>query len=185
MNKLIRNGDRVFNVIYSLGASIVILGVVGKLSYLPWGDYLLYIGLIVEAFIFFLSAFYDPSSKKGALLKENDLINKKEDQIDQKQSNPLLNQEIKNQETQDYDRLNKALFNELNYMLETTIALHGHIEDLSKKINTLNQIYSDILFSIEKNTRSNPTYHASEDTRKNDCPDLSSSYCYDGAKYRK
>lgn len=48
---------KTFNFVYSIGASIVILGVVGKLSHAPWGDYALYLGLIVEAVIFFASAF--------------------------------------------------------------------------------------------------------------------------------
>lgn len=55
--------DKIFNVVYSIGASIVILGVVGKLSHASWGDYALYLGLIVEAIIFFFSAFDPPAGE--------------------------------------------------------------------------------------------------------------------------
>ena len=51
----------IFHMAYSIGASIVILGALGKILHMPIfgipGDYLLMIGLGVEAFIFFMSAF--------------------------------------------------------------------------------------------------------------------------------
>lgn len=54
--------DKTFNIVYSIGASIVILGVIGKLAHTFWGDYVLYLGLIVEAVIFFASAFDTPTN---------------------------------------------------------------------------------------------------------------------------
>jgi len=52
---------RIFHMSYSIGASVVILGALGKILHMPIfgipGGTLLMIGLGVEAFIFFLSAF--------------------------------------------------------------------------------------------------------------------------------
>ena len=52
---------RIFHMAYSIGASVVILGALGKILHMPIfgipGGTLLMIGLGVEAFIFFLSAF--------------------------------------------------------------------------------------------------------------------------------
>jgi len=52
---------RLFHVTYSIGASIVILGALGKILHMPVfgipGDTLLLIGLGVEALVFFVSAF--------------------------------------------------------------------------------------------------------------------------------
>jgi gliding motility-associated protein GldL len=56
-------GKRVFQVCYSIGAAIIIIGVLAKLMHWPngLGNTLLYVGFITEAFIFSLSAFDRPS----------------------------------------------------------------------------------------------------------------------------
>ncbi len=54
-------GQRTFNFIYSLGASVVILGALFKLLHVPGADLILVIGMGTEAAIFALSAFDTPS----------------------------------------------------------------------------------------------------------------------------
>lgn len=54
------SGQRFFNVVYSIGASIVILGALFKLLHWPFGNQMLTIGMITEAIVFFLSAFEKP-----------------------------------------------------------------------------------------------------------------------------
>jgi len=55
-------GKRFFQICYSLGAAIVLVGVLAKLNHWPYGlgDLLLYTGLIVEALVFIISAFDSP-----------------------------------------------------------------------------------------------------------------------------
>jgi hypothetical protein len=55
-------GKRFFQVFYSLGATIILIGVLGKLMHWPHnlGNILLYVGLISEALMFALSAFDTP-----------------------------------------------------------------------------------------------------------------------------
>lgn len=54
-------GRRFFHIAYSVGASIVIVGALFKINHWPLGSYILLIGMVTEAFIFFLSAFDRPS----------------------------------------------------------------------------------------------------------------------------
>lgn len=46
--------------LYGWGASVVILGALFKINHYPYADYLLLVGLSVEAIIFFFSAFEQP-----------------------------------------------------------------------------------------------------------------------------
>lgn len=54
-------GQRIFNYLYSIGASIVILGAMFKLLHVPFADPILILGMGTEAVIFFLSAFDEPA----------------------------------------------------------------------------------------------------------------------------
>lgn len=54
-------GRRFFHVAYSVGAAIVVLGALFKINHYPMASLILLIGLVVEAFIFLLSAFDRPS----------------------------------------------------------------------------------------------------------------------------
>lgn len=56
-------GARFFHVIYSVGASIVIVGALCKINHIPGGSLILLIGMVTEAIIFFLSAFDRPSKE--------------------------------------------------------------------------------------------------------------------------
>ncbi len=54
-------GQKRFNYLYSIGASIVILGALFKLTHFPGADLMLILGMGTEAIIFFLSAFDTPA----------------------------------------------------------------------------------------------------------------------------
>lgn len=62
-------GQTFLNYAYSWGAAIVILGALFKLTYLPGGNIMLFIGMGTEVFVFFLSAFDRPFDK-GEVGKE-------------------------------------------------------------------------------------------------------------------
>lgn len=55
-------GKRILNFCYCWGASIVILGAMFKLLHLPYGNQILCAAMIVEAIVFFISAFERPVS---------------------------------------------------------------------------------------------------------------------------
>ena len=56
-------GQTFLNYAYSWGASIVILGALFKLTHLPGGNFMLFIGMVTEVVVFFLSAFDRPFDK--------------------------------------------------------------------------------------------------------------------------
>lgn len=55
-----RRNEVILNALVCLGASIVIIGAMGKILHLSWADWGLKIGLTTEAVIFFLYAFVPP-----------------------------------------------------------------------------------------------------------------------------
>ncbi len=52
-----RSSKKIMNMVYGLGASVVILGALFKIMHWPFGNEMLIIGLIVEALVFAVSAF--------------------------------------------------------------------------------------------------------------------------------
>ena len=56
-------GKRVLNFLYSWGASIVILGALFKLLHLPYANQILFVAMITESMVFFISAFEHPNKE--------------------------------------------------------------------------------------------------------------------------
>ncbi len=56
-------GKRVLNFLYSWGASIVILGALFKLLHLPYANQILFVAMITESIVFFISAFEHPNKE--------------------------------------------------------------------------------------------------------------------------
>lgn len=56
-------GNRFFHIFYNLGAAVVIIGALAKITHWPWGlgNILLTVGLLTECFVFFISAFDKPA----------------------------------------------------------------------------------------------------------------------------
>lgn len=64
-------GQRIFNILYSIGASIVILGALFKILHTKGADLMLIIGMGTEAVIFFLSAFDEKQMGSGESIAES------------------------------------------------------------------------------------------------------------------
>lgn len=56
-------GRRVLNFLYSWGAAVVIIGALFKLLHLPFGNQMLFVGMITEFFVFFISGFEQPEER--------------------------------------------------------------------------------------------------------------------------
>lgn len=52
-----KSSKKIMNMVYGLGASIVILGALFKIMHWPFGNEMLILGLVVEALVFAISAF--------------------------------------------------------------------------------------------------------------------------------
>ena len=57
------SGQTFMNYAYSWGAAVVILGTLFKLTHLPGANFMLFIGMGTEVFVFFISAFDRPFDK--------------------------------------------------------------------------------------------------------------------------
>lgn len=55
------SGKRLFNIFYSWGAAIVIIGAMFKIIHLPHANQILMVGMITEALVFFISGFDNSS----------------------------------------------------------------------------------------------------------------------------
>ena len=58
-----KKGKRVLNFLYSWGAAVVIIGALFKLLHLPFGNQMLFVGMITEFFVFFVSGFEQPEEQ--------------------------------------------------------------------------------------------------------------------------
>lgn len=56
-------GKRVLNFVYCWGASIVLIGALFKLLHLPYANQILFVALITESIVFFVSAFEQPTNE--------------------------------------------------------------------------------------------------------------------------
>jgi len=52
-----KSGKKIMNMVYGLGAAVVIIGALFKIMHWPFGNEMLIIGLITEALVFVISAF--------------------------------------------------------------------------------------------------------------------------------
>ncbi len=90
------DGKRFFNIVYSVGAAIVILGAMFKILHLPFGNQMLMIGMITEAIVFLLSAFEKPGKEYKweevypALSEEEGFIPKAEREEAQRHNTPAI-----------------------------------------------------------------------------------------------
>ncbi len=50
-------GKKLMNMVYGLGAAVVIIGALFKIMHWPYGDLMLIVGLVTEAVVFVISAF--------------------------------------------------------------------------------------------------------------------------------
>ena len=58
-----KSGKKLMNMVYGLGAAVVILGALFKIMHWPFGNEMLIIGLITEALVFTVSAFEPVNSE--------------------------------------------------------------------------------------------------------------------------
>lgn len=90
---------KTFNYLYSIGASVVIVGALFKLLHWPFADFMLIAGMGTEAFIFFVSAFDEPAKEPnweivypGIYDKESNLTSEeKQTMIERRKKRALSN----------------------------------------------------------------------------------------------
>lgn len=133
-------GKRFINFAYSIGAAIVILGAMFKLLHFPFGNELLFIGMITEVIVFTLSAFDTPIKDYNwdkvfpALTSTNDFEQSEAIQGSRKfhTTSSLTNKQIsKTPQTEEYNRQMEKLITET--------------EKMGKQLQELNEVYERML----------------------------------------
>ena len=94
-----RNTKKLFNYAYGIGASIVILGALFKIQHWTGGGTMLSVGMIVEALVFFVSAFDSVEEDLDWSLVYPELGNgqdRDKDRKDAREAQSLLSQKLDN-----------------------------------------------------------------------------------------
>lgn len=86
--------QRLFNYIYSIGASIVILGALFKLLKWPFADPMLIVGMVTEALVFFASAFDNPETFKEPQLERLERIKAASENREEEPFMPQVNTNV-------------------------------------------------------------------------------------------
>ena len=86
--------QRLFNYIYSIGASVVILGALFKLLKWPFADPMLIVGMVTEALVFFASAFDNPETFKEPQLERLERIKAASENREEEPSLPQVNTNV-------------------------------------------------------------------------------------------
>lgn len=97
---------KTFNYLYSIGASVVIIGALFKLLHWPLADVMLIVGMGTEAFIFFVSAFDEPAKEPnwevvypGIYDKESNLTSEEKQTMMERRKKRALSNVAENNET--------------------------------------------------------------------------------------
>ncbi len=146
-------GKRSINFAYSIGAAIVILGAMFKLLHFPFGNELLFIGMITEVIVFTLSAFDTPVRDYNwdkvfpALTSDNTGEHYQTQQQAAQTQQPTIQSRVQNQidlnpHTEEYtkqmENLNRTLSG-LNSLYEI------QLKSVSSQINSIEQINKSLL----------------------------------------
>ena len=163
----------VTNMIYGLGAAIVIVGALFKIQHWPYGSEILTLGMIVEALVFTYSAFERQQSdldwslvypelaggmttKKGKKEEPKDaegLLSKKLDSLlkDAKMSLDAAQMESLNSlyKVQMESASRQATINE--EAVENATKLKEQMQSLASNLSSLNGVYGGMLSAMNKN----------------------------------
>lgn len=151
-----RAGRAFFNVCYSWGACLVILGAVLKIMNAPLDDTFLMIGLGVEVFIFFISAFEEPDRVYKWERAFPELDSKTNNA--QRASSRIKKTEKLQKLEENMNKLNEIYLGKLNEMYEEQIKaakdgkvieeLNKNTERMAENLSQLNEKYKKMLNSM-------------------------------------
>lgn len=161
-----RAGKNFYNVCYCWGACLVILGAVMKIMHAPYDNVFLMIGLCTEVFIFFISAFDEPS-REYKWERVYPVLNDKDAVTDPKQGNTIVGRTTARsaacrraieQLNQNVDTLNELYINKLNDLYEAQIkqlkngasadSMQESARKLADEIAALNEKYKKMLDTL-------------------------------------
>tara|TARA_R110000796_G_scaffold103395_1_gene212683 strand:+ start:373 stop:774 length:402 start_codon:yes stop_codon:yes gene_type:complete len=132
---MLKSKQELINMVYGLGAAVVIIGALFKIMHWPYGNLMLIIGLITEAGVFVVSAFEKPEkSSKGSVPFAEELKSSKE-----------YNEEIEKATLQ-----MKAFSEQASDNRVAAEKLKEQMGQSVKNLSSLNKVYGGMLSAMSK-----------------------------------
>jgi len=156
-----------FQMVYGIGASIVIIGALFKIAHWPYGTLILAIGMIVEAIVFFISAFepiedeFDWSLLYDEIKKSADASHQVEAKLSEKLNKMLqeaqLDADLMKQLGQGINKFAEAA-KSLDVVVDaasSTTKFNEEILAASAHLEGLNQVLRNQLEAMDKSAKVN------------------------------
>ncbi len=162
-----KSRKKFFQMVYGIGASIVIIGALFKIAHWPYGTYILAIGMIVEAIVFFISAFepiedeFDWSLLYNEIKKSSLSGSQVETKLSQKLDEMLRQANIDAQLMQNLGQsINKfaEAAKGLDVVVDaagSTVKFNEELLEASAHLEGLNQVLKAQVENVEKNAHVN------------------------------
>ena len=132
---MLKSKKELINMVYGLGAAVVIIGALFKIMHWPYGNLMLIIGLITEAGVFVVSAFEKPEkSSEGSVPFGEELKSSKE-----------YNEEIEKATLQ-----MKAFSEQASDNRVAAEKLKEQMGQSAKSLSSLNKVYGGMLYAMSK-----------------------------------
>ena len=132
---MLKSKKELINMVYGLGAAVVIIGALFKIMHWPYGNLMLIIGLITEAGVFVVSAFEKPEkSSEGSVLFGEELKSSKE-----------YNEEIEKATLQ-----MRAFSEQASDNRVAAEKLKEQMGQSAKSLSSLNKVYGGMLSAMSK-----------------------------------
>lgn len=159
LEKFLQNerGKRFINFAYSIGAAIVILGAMFKLLHFPFGNELLFIGMVTEVIVFTLSAFDTPIRDYNwdrvfpALTSDNVERQEKTDGGDYANSTSLSNTNQPYRHSSEFPEANINISHQTHEYAKQMESLKSETERMAQQLKELNEVYARMLNAMSTN----------------------------------
>lgn len=136
-----KRGKRLLNFMYSWGAAVVVIGALFKLLHLPFGNQMLFVGMITEFFVFFISGFEQPEEQYhwDRIFPELSSSNPLDRKEIEKAKQDLIKQVARSQERINSPKFSEAMPLTIEYSGFEQPKNEGDVERLSNSIDRLCQ----------------------------------------------
>ncbi len=162
-----KSRKKFFQMVYGIGASIVIIGALFKIAHWPYGTTILAIGMIVEAIVFFISAFepieddFDWSllynEIKKSSLSGNQIETKLSQKLDEMLRQANIDAKLMENLGQSINKFAEAAKG-LDVVVDaagSTVKFNEELLEASAHLEGLNQVLKNQVESVEKNAHAN------------------------------
>ncbi len=162
-----KSRKKVFQMVYGLGASVVIIGALFKIAHWPYGTWILAFGMIVEAIVFAFSAFEPIEDEfdwsllyneiKKSSLSGNQIEAKLSAKLDEMLREAQLDAELMRNLGQSINKFAEAAkgFDVVVDAAGSTVKFNEELLEASAHLEGLNQVLKNQVESVAQNAQLN------------------------------